>query len=198
MTAGLLDFLVRSVHNFSPSHSLTVIAAVTAAWRLARDRGVLRESLSKLLFSKTLSPGLRERLIETFEVLYMDENPSLVAEQVGCVLNTRSVTTESKGSQQAQFSDEEEPDGVQITVVGEVNANIKVNPETVANGQHDMNDVKTPKELKFMVETLTILRDTNQEDKTSRLIEELITQVSAYRYKINCFSFYSNQNLLMR
>ena len=198
MTAGLLDFLVRSVHNFSPPHSLTVIAAVTAAWRLARDRGVLRESLSKLLFSKTLSPGLRERLIETFEVLYMDENPSLVAEQVGCVLNTRSVTTESKGSQQAQFSDEEDPDGVQITVVGEVNANIKVNPEIVANGQHDMNDVKTPKELKFMVETLTILRDTNQEDKTSRLIEELITQVSAYRYKINCFSFYSNQNLLMR
>ena len=197
MTAGLLDFLVRSVHNFSPPHSLTVIAAVTAAWRLARDRGVLRESLSKLLFSKTLSPGLRERLIETFEVLYMDENPSLVAEQAGCVLTTR-ITTESKGSQQAQFSDEEEPDGVQITVVGEVNANIKVNPETVANGHHDMNDVNTPKELKFMVETLTILRDTNQEDKTSRLIEELITQVSAYRYKINCFSFYSNQNLLMR
>jgi len=183
VTAGLLDFLVRSVHNFSPSHSLTVIAAVTAAWRLARDRGVLRESLSKLLFSKTLSPGLRERLIETFEVLYMDENPSLVAEQVGCVLNTRSVTTESKGSQQAQFSDEEEPDGVQITVVGEVNANIKVNPETVANGQHDMNDVKTPKELKFMVETLTILRDTNQEDKTSRLIEELITQVINHKVR---------------
>ena len=181
MTAGLLDFLVRSVHNFSPPHSLTVTAAVTSAWRLARDRGVLRDSLSKLLFSKTLSPGLRERLIETFEVLYMDENPSLVAEQAGCVLTARSDSTESKGSQQALFSDEEEPEGVQIKVVGEVNANIKVNPETVANSCHDTNDSKSPKELTFMVETLTILRDTNQEDKTNRLIEELMRQVSAYR-----------------
>jgi len=111
VTATLLDFVVRLVSNFYPTHANQILNSITSSFKHAKDTGVIPR-LTPVIFNASLSPSLRKSLRNTFEELYLAENPPIQKNivQPEPASNNHDIlpANSSDSMETVQFSDDED------------------------------------------------------------------------------------------